>query len=312
MGKKTKFTESLTFIRLLSIFLALILWFFIAGDRQEYLGFEVRTFSGIPLAWRNLGEGLVVVEIEDTVTLSLQGLPRAFEGLTPAHFDAYVDLSGKGEGRHEVRISATAPPGLSVVRIEPAKTDVLLDNIITRQVFIEGEIIGEPGEGMVVDDYSFDPPEVFVLGPRRKLDTLERVVCRVDVEGIGNSISKSIGLYPLDAAGDVVPGVEVVPEEVDVQVSIILPERAIPVEAVFRDNDGRVSSYIVEPRLVTVRGPRQLLDEITALFTEEIDLEGRHSSFTVEVKLVVPEGVTCEHDTVQVRAYIPGAFQSSE
>jgi len=153
---------------------------------------------------------------------------------------------------------------------------------------------------------------VFVRGPRRKLDILERVVCRVDVEGADSSISRSIELNPLDAAGDVVSGVEVVPEEVDVQVSIVLPERAIPVEAVFRNNNGRVSSYIVEPRLVTVRGPRQLLDEITALFTEEIDLEGRHSSFTEEVELVVPEGVTCEHDTVQVRAYIPGAFQYSE
>ncbi|HPU36336.1 MAG TPA: hypothetical protein PLA91_06025, partial [Bacillota bacterium] len=83
------------------------------GDRQD-LGLETRrSFNNIPLTCRNLGQDLAIVEMNEEVTLSLQGLPQAFDGLTPADLEAYVELSGKREGRHEVRINAVAPQGLS-------------------------------------------------------------------------------------------------------------------------------------------------------------------------------------------------------
>ena len=82
------FSENRNILKVLAFLLALILWFFVTGDRQE-LGLETRrSFDNIPLACRNLGQDLVIVEMNEEVTLSLQGLPQAFDGLTPAALEA--------------------------------------------------------------------------------------------------------------------------------------------------------------------------------------------------------------------------------
>ena len=143
MGMMSKIIESRNFAKIISFFLALILWFFVSGDSQEALGLEARrSFGNIPLSYRNLGEDLVIINMDHSITLSLQGVPQAFDGLTPAHLEAYVDLGGKKEGRHEVRINAEAPRGLSVVSIEPARATIILENLITKQMNVKGSLEG--------------------------------------------------------------------------------------------------------------------------------------------------------------------------
>ena len=106
----------------------------------------------IPLACRNLGQDLVIVEMNEEVTLSLQGLPQAFDGLTPADLEAYVELSGKREGRHELRINAVAPQGLSIVSIDPPRAIIILEDLVTRQMSVEDDLTGVPAGGLVVEE----------------------------------------------------------------------------------------------------------------------------------------------------------------
>ncbi|RJX23277.1 MAG: hypothetical protein C4554_11475 [Dethiobacter sp.] len=306
MGMKFKFMESPNFIKVLAFFLALILWFFVAGDRQDVLGLEVRrTFSGIPLTYRNLGQDLVIVGLEESVTLSLQGVPQAFDGLTPADLEAYVDLNGRREGRYELRINAAAPRGVSIVSIEPAKANVLLEDLVTRQMSVEGELLGEPAGGLIVQEINFTPTEVFIRGPRRKVDLTKKVVFRLDVSGTEGNTIDSARLYPLDVRDNFIQGITIIPDSVEVEVRLTLPQKDLPVEAVFSSNGRRVETVIVEPSVVTVKGPGHLLEEITCLFTEEIDLKERGSVFTVDVPLVFPQGfVPHKNDTVSVRVYL--------
>jgi len=306
MEKKSSLIESPTFTKILSFFLALILWFFVAGDRQNTLGIETRrTFEEIPLVCRNLGDDLVVVEKVDSVTISLQGIQAAFDGLTPADLEAYVDLNGKKEGRHEMRINATAPPGMSIVRIEPAGTIVVLEDLIALQMPVQGEFGGENRNGMVINETVFEPQQVFVQGPRHKVDLTERVVFYLDIETATGVVRKSLPLYPVDNMGRVVSGVTVSPEVVNIEVNFAFPQKELPVEAVLKENGLEVETINIEPPVVVVQGPESLLDETAVILTEEIDLQRWESGMAEEIPLVFPEGITpLENNTVLVRIYL--------
>jgi len=299
------FPENPNFLKVVAFLLALILWFFVTGDRKD-LGLEVRrSFSNIPLTYRNLGQDLAVVGLEESVTLSLQGLPQAFDGLTPADLEAYVDLSGRQEGRHELRINAVAPPGVSIVSIEPAKVTVLLEDVITRQISVEEEIRGEPAGGKIVEDVAFEPAEVFIRGPRRRIELVEKVVFRLDISGQEEKLAESLRLYPLDRGGTFVQGITVIPESVEVQVTFALPQKDLPVKPVFVNEEREIEAVMVDPPQVTVMGPRWLLEELDGIPTEKIDLRGRENVFIIdEVLLDLPEGVTVNKDTVKVRVYL--------
>jgi len=304
--ERHSFFESTRFLKIISVFLALILWFFVAGDNRDTLGLEMRrTFSGIPLAMRNIGADLVVVGTVENVTISLQGLSPAFDGMTPADLEAFVDLGGRTEGWHEVRISATAPPGVSVVRIEPAKANILLDDIISRQMGVQGIFQGEPAGDMVVRSSNFRPEDVFVQGPRRKVDLIEKVVFLLDLEGTEADIAaRQVALYPVDSAMNEIKGLTVVPEQAEVWVQLGLPRREIPVKAVFMP-EGREPAYLsLEPAAVELQGPRDLLDAQEYIRTEAIDLEALGTGdeqHTFTVSLIIPEGLEAvDHSSVRV------------
>ena len=309
MVKKERhsFFESKHFLKILSVFLALILWFFVAGDNRDTLGLETRrTFSGIPLVMRNVGADLVVVESVENVILSLQGVPVAFDGLTPADLEAYVDLSGRAEGWHEMRINAAAPTGVSVVRIEPARVNILLDDLISRQMGVEGIFQGEPAGGLAVHGSNFRPEAVFVQGPRRKVDLMEKVVFQIELEGTEDDIvARQVALYPVDSAMNRVEGLIVVPDRAEVWVQLGLPRREIPLKAVFRPEELMPLSIFLEPPSVELQGPRDILYAQTYISTETIDLEalgageGEH---TFTVSLIIPEGLEAvSQSSVRVR-----------
>ena len=302
---KNKFTDSPIFIKLLAFFLAIILWFFVAGERQDALGFEVRrSFSDIPITYHNLGEDLAVVEMEETVTLYLQGSPYAFDGLTPADLEAYVDLNGREEGRHELRIQANAPPGLSVVKIEPPKTSVVLEDLTVRQFSIESEIMGDPADGREVEEILFEPEEVFVRGRNKKVDEVEEVVFRVDVDGARDEFFRTVSLYPVDGEGETVTEVEVNPETVEVVIHFAYPQREVSINPVFTNNGRKLRETIVEPRNTIVEGPKDLLEELEYVETHLIDLAGREDEFTVDVPLQLPEGISLGEENAKVTVFL--------
>ena len=307
MEKKNNLFENPTFTKVLSFFLALILWFFVSGDRQEpeIPVYEMRrTFEEIPVVCRNLGEDLVVVEMVDSVTISLQGAQPSFDGLTPADLEAYVELNGKKEGRHEVRIKATAPPGMSIVRIEPFSTVVVLEDLIALQMPVQPQYQGENKSGMIVDEISFEPQHVFVQGSRHKVELTKQVVFYLDIEKATGLIQEKVRLFPVDNLGRVIGDVTVSPEFVDIRARFDFPRKELPVKADLKDNGFQVESIDIEPEEVTVRGPKNILEETSVIFTEEIDLDTFESGTAEEFSLVFPEGVTpVNNDSVLVRIY---------
>ncbi len=312
--EKRGFFERPLFLKILSVFLAIILWFFVAGNNPDRPGTEVlRTFNDIPLVVRNLGADLLVAETVDNVTLSLQGVQAAFDGLTPANLEAYVDLSGRKEGWHEIRINATAPPGVSVVRIEPPRVNIQLDDLISRQMGVEGNIQGRPAGGLVMIESNFEPGYVFVQGPRRKVDRTEKVTFLLDLEGADEDIiARPATLYPVDSDNNIIKGLTVVPEQADVWVEFELPRREVPVEVIFLPEEATVDSLSVEPQIVELQGPKDLLDQIDSVLTEPIDLNALEDPEDPEVPeeqfilipLVIPEDMEASRYSVRVRFFL--------
>ena len=307
--EKRSFFERPLFMKILSVFLAFILWFFVSGGNQDALGLEVRrTFDNIPLSIRNMGADLVVLETVENVTLSLQGMQAAFDGLTPASLEAYVDLNGRKEGWHEVRINAIAPPGVSVVRIEPARANILLDNVISRQMEVEGDYHGEPAQGRVIVETNFEPDYVFVQGPARKVDIVEKVIFLLDLDGAEEDImAQQTTIFPVDAELNLVEELTVVPDVAEIWVHFELPRQEMPVEVIVLPEEAVVDSLTVEPQTVELKGPRELLDSLETILTDPIDLEtleDMEDQITLFIPLVIPEGLEADRDSVRVRFFL--------
>ncbi len=179
-----KFLRSNNFARILAIFMAVILWLFVTGDKITRTTPARQVWQDVPLRVENLDPDYVVTDMPSSVDLTLEGLPENFEDLTIQELDAFVDFSGKEPGSHLVRVQGRSPRGLSVVSYEPEQVRVVIEEYLSDNFTVEIDLFGEPAEGWRLVEYSFEPEEVMVGAPASKFEQVARVMAIIDLSGM--------------------------------------------------------------------------------------------------------------------------------
>ncbi len=212
------------FARILSIFLALILWLFVAGDNITRTTPVQKIIQGVPLQVENLSDGLVVQEIPATVNVTLEGLTGVFEGLTAHELEAYIDLTDRTAGRQRVKVRGKPPRGLTLIAYSPEQVEVVLEAQITISLPVEIDLEGVPATDWEIGHYWCNPARVMVQAPRSVLETVKRAVVSVNISGARNIFYQEMEPLFLDEKGQEVTGLELKPEIVAVTVNLVQKE----------------------------------------------------------------------------------------
>lgn len=215
-------------LKVLSLVFALILWFFVMGERKLEVGYAV------PLELKNVPEGMIVTnEVPRLVDVRISGPRTLLMNLSPSDINISVDLKDLQPGltsfkRLEERLNI--PSGLKVTRLSPSFVDVKLERIKEKAVPVRVEIAGTPAEGVRVAAVRASPDQVVIEGAEGELkDVHETVTEKVDVEGVQESFTLMV---PINYRGKytTLKG----PEATEVQVTI--EPAAPPVEEKGREN----------------------------------------------------------------------------
>ncbi len=212
-----KFLRSNNFARAMAVFLALILWLFVTGDKITRTTPSRQSWQEVPLRVENLDQEYIVTEIPSSVDLTLEGLPENFEDLTIQEVDAFVDLSGKEPGSHLIRVQGRAPRGLSLVSFEPEQVRVKIENYLSEEFPVETEVVGNPAEGWQLVDYTVEPEAVLVGAHESKFEQIERIMVLIDLTGM--KYVERIELEPIayDEEETPVVGLLIDPETVSIR-----------------------------------------------------------------------------------------------
>lgn len=223
-----KFSRSNMFARGLALFLAIALWLFVMGDNITRTTPSRKEYQGVALTVENLEAGLVITDMPAVVSITLEGLPDAFDGLTVDELEAYIDLEEKGIGLHKLRVRGKPPRGLSLVSFSPEEVDVFIEILgaAVYQVFVD--IFGEPAEGWIRKSFSFDPMHVRVEAPQSIFEQVDRIVLRVDQSGIRDQYRQELTPVAVNSQGEEVAGVRLFPDKITVTITLVPKEEAAP------------------------------------------------------------------------------------
>lgn len=183
--------------KLLSVFFALILWFFVTGEQTAEVGFAV----GLEL--KNIPKGMMVVnEVPSLIDVRISGPRTILSSLRPSDVMLSVDLRGAKSGvttfqRLEDLISI--PTALKITRLSPATLDVNLEVIQEKSVPVKVVFAEEPAKKFQLIQVEIIPVEVVVQGAKGELKKIQEVLTvPVDVEDIRENVFISV---PLDFHG---------------------------------------------------------------------------------------------------------------
>lgn len=212
-----KILRSNKFALIIAIFLALILWLFVTGDKITRSTPSRKVWQDVPLRIENLNQDYVITEIAATVNITLEGLPDAFEDLPLQEIDAFVDLTGKEPGNHLIRVQVRIPSGLSLIMIEPEQVRVAVEAYYSADFTVEIDIIGEPASGWSLADYSVIPEEVLVGAPESIFEKIDRMYLLIDITGMRLIENIELSTVAYDEDGNRVEGLVVDPSLITVR-----------------------------------------------------------------------------------------------
>ena len=298
--------ERNTTLKLLSVLVAVLLWLQATAISGPTLPQSVRE---VPVQYRNLGQGLVVLSAQRTVTLAVRGRSEVLNHLSRDSFTAYVDLQNAGIGAGSFAVVVDSPEGISTVQVTPANVSVEVDAWHNAQVPVAVWTIGSPAGDHAMKSHTVRPTDLYVEGPRSAVQLVSRVVARVDIQGATSNISRTVVVRPVDAEGAEVAGVTVTPAAVDVQIAIVElpPASQLPARANVQGKPA--AGYVQEPVVISPASIRvwaqgHVLSDLRYVWTYPIEIEGATATVERDVLLLVPSGVE-KVDPTTVRVTVP-------
>ncbi|MBZ5656743.1 MAG: hypothetical protein LAO56_15865 [Acidobacteriia bacterium] len=169
-------------LKLVSLLLAVGLWFVVAHDRIAEV--EMR----VPLEFHSLPENLEIDSASFTqAQIRVRGPERVIHRLEASDVRAEINLTNVRPGERTFDLTARqvhVPQGLEVVQIIPSQFQLSFDTRTTRTVAVRARVIGTFAGGMRVSQVIADPSSIMISGPRRRVEAVESATTDpVDVSG---------------------------------------------------------------------------------------------------------------------------------
>lgn len=305
MVKKDKDKHKIMAIGL-AIVLALMLWIYVMGEKNPV---QTRVIDNVKVSIENKDyitkNNLVLVPDQDyTVSITIKGRINDIIKVKSSDIVLEADMTRylkKGDNDIPV-IVKSLPEGISVSKDDIPNVKVKLDTLSTRFVPISISINGKAKQGYEYLNPTSEPEGVMISGPKTYLDEVEKVIARVNLDGVNKKVTKTIPVEPVGKDNKLVTNVSIEPKFVDITVDIS-PAKEVPVvvktTGTLDDNLllGKINSKVTN---VKVMGSKEELDKIKAIETESFDITAIKETITKEVKLIIPDGLSVQSDIKSV------------
>ena len=215
---------------------------------------------------------------------------------------AWIDLTGLGEGVHEVPVQYQIPPNIRPVReiaATPQQVEITIEALITATIPITHEILGEPALGYQAESPTWSAFETVVSGRSSLVNQVVYTDAILDITGVSESIEQTITLVPRNEEGRFIQGVDLTPDKVTVIQPITLKggyrNMVIKVVTTGQVADGYRQTHITvtPPNVMLFAADPALLDLLPGYVeTEVLDITGATDDIETALTLNLPEGIS--------------------
>lgn len=278
-------------LKLMSVLFAFILWSYVITSspsitREKTLtGLYVNVTGQTVLVSRELSI-LGLSEINDAQA-RVRVSQSAYSQVTSDNVRIELDLSNvRAAGKQQVRLRGTSAYG-TVIGVIPEYVEVNVEQRDQRVVPVNWKISGDTDENYWYTVSRTNPSQITVSGPTSVVQTVSSALIRPDVSGRFEKYSAAEPYTLFDAQGnEVTETLSRSTSSVTVTVDIY-PERTLPISSDIEEliagqvADGyEVVGVEVSPPMVEVAAEQALLNTLTELAIEPVDVTGMAQTFT--------------------------------
>ncbi|MEN8142393.1 MAG: CdaR family protein [Thermodesulfobacteriota bacterium] len=236
-------------LKLVSMFFALFLWYFVVGEDKVELTITV------PLEITNMQQDLVIAnQFKKQLEVTVNGPRGLVRGLSKQRITRPIDLADYRPGSHVIPIkpeSINFPRGIQVQHIRPGNITLVIDRLIEKELPIKPVLKGNPAAGYEIASIIADPPTLSLTAPSATLAKEVFLATKpIPIDGIKNNIKAQVQLDVKDEISDLVG-------EPVISINILVREKiqsrdfsGIPIEI---NHAGERTLYRIDSHQITVK-----------------------------------------------------------
>ena len=303
-------------LKIISVLFAMLLWGYVMMETNPN---RIKTLTNIPISFSGesdlLQQDLVVRgdhdEILKDVVVRVSTELTKYSSLDASDVTVTASLrSITKEGTYKLKLDATADDG-TVASISPSEILVEVDALASRTVPIEIEYNGALPENYWCDTPTLSAQYYTVSGAEEDVASIVKAVCTIDLDNRTDSFNQSMDLVLKDIDGNDVSNalfldrLPTVTVKLDVLKTAVL---SVNVEDAILGADALGTNFelvnvVATPPTIQVAGPQDVIDALTGIDIEQVDISGKTESVVSSVGIIVPENVQIIGDTKTVSVY---------
>ncbi len=183
-------------LKLVALFLAVVLWFFVSAPRREPV--SERAFPA-PLSIVRMPRDLVITtQLPDTVSVRLRGRASDLRSVSSQNLEVILDLNWAQAGDATITLRPQAinvPPDVEVVSIDPTKLRFRVEQLRQRVVRVRAFLIGQVPDSVVAGEPTVEPDQALISGPSSQIrNTAEVATERIIMTGRTDTFTQSVAV----------------------------------------------------------------------------------------------------------------------
>lgn len=275
-----------------SLALALIVWMIAVTQSDPVEQWRV---NNLPIRIAP-DEGLIITSQSETAAAAQLLAQQSVRGaLASDDVIIGVNLQGLASGTHIVPLTWQTARRASVLDTIPRQITITLEVEESQLKPVEALIAEEPPLDYRRDDPQFDSPVATVSGPLSAVEQVDTLRVLLDLSEQRSTYADSARLVPVDVDGNLVNGVTIEPQLVNVTVEIESRDDVRPMRVLANTQGDLPPGYLLtgfnyEPQSVYVSGSPDVLSGLgDTLFTAPIDFSGQTEDFEISVPILLPD-----------------------
>jgi YbbR domain-containing protein len=312
--KMNNVSFSSTTRKILSVAIAVILWFYVITEQNPVVLKDIT----IPVKIVNM-EALNrsdLIMLEDpasySVTIRIKGKKETLDLVNERTLTAYGDISGNTySGAISIPVIINGiPDGASITNRSDHSIRVTLDKKISVQKTVAINITGNPILGLASLPAVATPTDVVLTGAESLINRVKMVKVDVDIAGANANVEKKLPVKLLDEAGKDVAGIQLDSPHVNVVIPISNTKR-VPIQLQLEGTPAEgymIADQYVTPREILLTGEQSVLDSLNAITAKPMSINANGASptsgYEVPVELELPAGVRLANPSEQIKAHV--------
>lgn len=278
--------------KLLCLIAACALWVYVMNEQNP----QVENTYTVPVETRNLDRSLVATNVPSTVKVKVRMSRSDMIYMRSDNIKAYVDLTGVTDGDYpNTPIHVSVPGDESVVSVTPKTFDLNVDTYAVKTLPANVQIFGTPETNFSVESKKVTPDTITIAGSSAMISKADRAVVSVNIAGKEKSFTEFDSVNILDADGNTVTGLDIMPSQVKVAVKMKEATKLgnLPVRIDTKGEPAKgykVGRITITPPVATITAPISFFSGNKTLDLDPIDVTGASADIHQVVNVNVPSG----------------------